>query len=90
MFFKMLQVNFKDAMQSPEVNSTSPNDLGETCTLKLFWEDLSFVNPFTFSDITETDFKRKILKLNPKESWYVWIYPNKSPKRILKMSIFIT
>lgn len=48
-------MNVKDL----NLNSTSPKDLGETCNLKLFWEDLSFVNPFTFSDIPETDFKKK-------------------------------
>ena len=35
-----------------EVNSTSPHDPVDICILKLIWENVSFVNPFTFLEIT--------------------------------------
>ena len=58
-----------------KVNSASADDPVHVCILKyrdhpnikLIWENVSFVNPFTFSEITETDIEREILKLNPKK-----------------------
>ena len=63
-----------NAMHSPEVNSTSAHDPVDICIpkyrnhlrIKLIRENVSLTNPFTFSEITETDIEREILKLNPK------------------------
>ena len=61
-------------MNSPEVNSTCLNDPANTCILKysghastkLSRENISFANPFTSSEKTESNIVREILKLNPK------------------------
>ena len=73
-------------MNSPEGNSTNSHDPVDICVLKyrdhssiiLFWEDVSFVNPFTFSEITEFDIEIAILKMNPKKSVTFGKIPTKS------------
>lgn len=53
-------------MNNPEVNSTSLHDPVDTCNWKckghpsinLIRENVLFVNPFTFSEIAETNLER--------------------------------
>ena len=35
-------------------------------SIKLTWQNLLFLNPFTFSETTESDIEREILELNSK------------------------
>ena len=72
----MGNLNIKNVVDSPEVKSTSPYEPVVICiseykdhpSTKLIRKNASFVNLFTFSEITETDTEREILKLNPKKA----------------------
>lgn len=93
-FFKNAvgSLNIKKIMNSPEVNTTIPHDPVDTCiwkyrdhpSISLIRKNVSFVNPFTFSEVAETHLEKEILKLNSRKvCTFKNIRANKSSKRVL-------
>ena len=74
-------LNIKDVINSPEVNSTSTGiniyilKYRDQPSITSIRQNLQFVNLFIFSEITETDTEREVLKLNPKKAGTFGNYP---------------
>ena len=69
-------LNIKYVMNSAGVNSTCLHNPVDICILKyrghasikLIRENVSFINPFAFSESIETDIERETMKPNPKNA----------------------
>ena len=85
-------LNIKYVMNSAGVNRTGLHKPVDICILKyrghpsikLIRENVSFVNPFIFSESTETDIERETMKLNPKNS----VTSGNIPTKVLKESSY--